>query len=211
MDPLQAEKDAINYSLTSILQYTQELADYQEKYNVINVLKKYSSPTTGIQTVFMDMYLSKTLSMANELLSLMFEGNYKLLPYVINEAEFRLPFVGNGLPVDDVSHGSNSQKCIIGTIMNLVLLFQASTHFNIVMLDEVDESLDNFNRCEFINILYKLIELLGIGQMIMISHNILESDFSNLDIISLAKYDTDERLSGNVIFDYNDYVTKGGK
>ena len=211
IEPLKAEKEAINYSLTSILQYTQELADYQEKYNVINVLKKYSSPTTGIQTVFMDMYLSKTLSMANELLSLMFEGTYKLLPYVINEAEFRLPFIGNGLPVDDVSHGSNSQKCIIGTIMNLVLLFQASTRFNIVMLDEVDESLDNFNRCEFINILYKLIELLGIGQMIMISHNILESDFSNLDIISLAKYSTDERLSGNVIFDYEEYIAKGGK
>ena len=211
MDPLNAEKDAINYSLTNIITYNQELAEYQEKYNIVNTLKKYSSPTTGIQVLFMDMYLSKTLTTANELLGLMFEGSYRLLPYVINEIEFRLPFVGNGLPVDDVSRGSNSQKCIIGTIMNLVLLFQASTKYRITFLDEVDEGLDTYNRTEFINVLYRLIQLLGIDQLIMISHNILESDFSNLDIISLAGYDNDEHLSGNVIFDYKEYVSEGGK
>ena len=211
IEPLKAEKEAINYSLTSILQYNQELADYQEKYNIVNTLKKYSSPTTGIATIFMDMYLGKTLKTANEILSMMFEGHYKLLPYVINENEFRIPFVGNGLPVDDISRGSNSQKCIIGTIINLVLLFQASTRYSIAFCDEVDESLDNYNRCEFINILYKLIELLGIGQLIMISHNVLESDFSNLDIIALKRHDNDEKLSGNIIFDYNEYISKGGK
>jgi DNA repair exonuclease SbcCD ATPase subunit len=173
INPLQAEKDGITYSLNSIIQYTQELAEYQDKYNIVNTLKKYSSPTTGIQTVFMNMYLSKTLTTANEILGLMFEGHYKLLPYVINENEFRLPFVGNCLPVDDVSRGSNSQKCIIGTIINLVLLFQASTKYRIAELDEVDESLDYQNRTEYINVLYQLINLLGIDQLIMISHNVM--------------------------------------
>jgi DNA repair exonuclease SbcCD ATPase subunit len=210
INPLQAEKDGITYSLNSIIQYTQELAEYQDKYNIVNTLKKYSSPTTGIQTVFMNMYLSKTLTTANEILGLMFEGHYKLLPYVINENEFRLPFVGNGLPVDDVSRGSNSQKCIIGTIINLVLLFQASTKYRIAELDEVDESLDYQNRTEYINVLYQLINLLGIDQLIMISHNVMESDFSNLDIIRLQNYDSNEQQSGNIIFDYNDYISEGG-
>ena len=210
INPLQAEKDGITYSLNSIIQYTQELAEYQDKYNIVNTLKKYSSPTTGIQTVFMNMYLSKTLTTANEILGLMFEGHYKLLPYVINENEFRLPFVGNGLPVDDVSRGSNSQKCIIGTIINLVLLFQASRKYRIAELDEVDESLDYQNRTEYINVLYQLINLLGIDQLIMISHNVMESDFSNLDIIRLQNYDSNEQQFGNIIFDYNDYISEGG-
>lgn len=208
-EPLAIEKDNINYALISLNQYHNELNTYQEKFNIINTLKKYSSPTNGIQTVYMDMYMGKTLSIANELLSMLFNGEYKLLPYIINENEFRIPFIGNGLMVDDISKGSNSQMCMIGTIMNLVLLYQASSKYNIVFLDEVDAGLDSHNRYEFINTLYKLINVLNINQLLMISHNI-ESDLSNVDVIKLQGYDNDilDYSSGNIIFDYNTYIEK---
>jgi hypothetical protein len=145
--------------------------------------------------------------MANELLSMLFGGDYRLLPYIINENEFRIPFIGNGLTVDDVSRGSNSQKCMIGTIMNLVLLYQASTKYDIVCMDEIDGALDSYNRYEFINTVYQLIKILNINQLIMISHNI-ESDLSSVDVIKLKGYDNDPTTyqGANVIFDYNDYI-----
>lgn len=201
---IEKERDDLNFALTNLNAYTKDLEMYKNKYNIINTLKRYSSPSTGIQTLYMDMYMGKTLTMANELLSMMFGGEYKLLPYVINENEFRIPFVGNGLPVDDISSGSTSQLCIIGTIMNLVLLYQASTKYNIVNLDEVDGGLDTHNRYDFIPTLYKLIEILRINQLIMISHNI-ESDLSGVDLIRLQGYDDDpgDYQNANVIFDFN--------
>ena len=201
---LEQERDRLSYSLTNMNTYTAELEMYKEKYNVTNTLKKYSNPTTGIQTLYMNMYMGKTLTMANELLGMMFGGEYSLLPYVINESEFRIPFIGNGLPVDDISSGSTSQLCIIGTIMNLVLLYQASSKYSIVSLDEVDGGLDSHNRYDFIPTLYKLIEILNIKQLMMISHNI-EADLSNVDVIKLKGYEDDDMdLSNvNVIYDYN--------
>ena len=199
---LEKERDQLNYASTNLATYTSELDLYKQKYNTVNTLKKYSSPTTGIQTLYMDMYMGKTLTMANELLGMMFEGEYQLLPYVVNESEFRIPFVGNGMPVDDISSGSTSQLCIIGTIMNLVLLYQASSRYNIVSLDEVDGGLDSHNRYDFIPTLYKLIAILGINQLIMISHNV-EADMSNVDVIRLKGYETDGiDSSANIIYDY---------
>lgn len=204
MVPLESDKEAINYAITNLQNYREEMQQYSEKYNIINTLKKYSSPTTGIQTLYMDMYMGKTLTMANQLLGMLFGGEYFLLPYVINENEFRIPFQGSGMTVDDISSGSTSQVCMIGMIMNLVLLSQASSKYNIVMLDEIDGGLDFSNRGLFINTLYQLISLLNINQLVMISHNI-ESDLSNVDLIRLKGYeeDSNDYRNVNVIYDYN--------
>ena len=204
LGPLQSEKESVNFALSTVQSYYNEYNQYTEKYNQIVKLKNYASPTSGIQTLYMDMYMGKTLTLANQLLGMLFNGEYKLLPYIINENEFRIPFVGNGMTVDDISSGSTSQICMIGMIMNLVLLFQASTKFNIVFLDEIDGGLDTDNRGLFINTLYQLINILNVNHLVMISHNI-ESDLSNVDLIKLKSNEDDSNnyQNVNVIYDYD--------
>ena len=94
-------------------------------------------------------------------------------------------------------------------IMNLVLLFQASTKYNVVFLDEIDGGLDSSNRGLFINTLYQLISILNINQLIMISHNI-ESDLSNVDLIKLKNNEDDsiDYQNVNIIFDYDKEVRR---
>jgi hypothetical protein len=176
---------------------------------VIETLKKYCSPTAGgIQTVFMQMYMSKTLELANNVLGILFNGEYKLLDFVINEDEFRIPFIGSGLPVDDISSGSASQICIMGTVINLVLLYQASTKYNIARLDEVDAGLDNRNRSGFVDWLRQIMPILNISQLITISHSI-EIDSSFVDIIKLKSYpEYETSVTGNVIWDYSEEIKK---
>jgi hypothetical protein len=177
---------------------------------MIETLKKYCSPTAGgIQTIFMQIYMNKTLDLANQVLSMLFGGEYKLLEFVINQNEFRIPFIGNGLPVDDVSSGSTSQICIMGMVINLVLLHQASTKFNIARLDEIDGGLDHRNRFEFVNTLYRTMPILNIDQLFIISHS-LEEDTSAVDIIKLKSYsDFEDTVQlGNVIWDYQEEIKK---
>jgi DNA repair exonuclease SbcCD ATPase subunit len=186
--------------------YTNEYNDYQERYNMINLIKKYCSPSGGgIQTIFMQLYMSKTLELSNQLLGMIFGGEYQLLEFVINEKEFRIPFIGSGLPVDDISSGSASQIAIMGMIINLVLLHQGSTKFNIARLDESDASLDGRNRAYFMNIIRSAAQILEMEQVIMISHS-MEEDMSNTDIIKLKGYDDYElnTSGGNIIYDYLD-------
>jgi hypothetical protein len=205
LEPVIEQRKLIDSQILLLDQYKNDYAKYNEKYTILDKLKKYSSPTTGIQSVFMYMYMNKTLEMANQLLSMIFQGQYKLLDYVINQDEFRIPFIGNGLVVDDISSGSTSQVCIMGMIINLVLLNQASTKYIITRLDEIDGGLDHQNRYMFVDILQTVINILNIDQLFIISHS-AESALSNVDIIQLAPIpDYEDMFRGaNIIYSYKE-------
>lgn len=204
LNPIIKDINSIAGQLTLLDQYYAEYNEYKASYDTIETVKKYCSPTGGgIQTVFMQIYMSKTKQTANEVLGMLFNGAYQLLDFVINENEFRIPFIGEGLPVDDISSGSSSQISMMSMIINLVLLHQASTKFNIAQLDEVDGPLDSYNRSNFINILFHSINILQIEQLFIISHSI-EADNSFADIIKLKSDNEYNSLSGNVIWDFEE-------
>lgn len=208
LDPLMREINIVSGQLTLLDSYYEEYGKYKQSYDIIETLKKYCSPTSGgIQTLFMQLYMSKTKDLANDVLSMLFGGSYRLEDFIINENEFRIPFVGEGLPVDDISSGSGAQIAMMGMIINLVLLHQASTKFNIARLDEVTAALDSYNNSQFTNIMFYCMQILNIEQLFLISHS-TETDNSYADIIKLKGYDNYESsfASGNVIWDFNEII-----
>lgn len=203
--PASDEKDQILYSLKQLEEYNAELAVYNEKYSMIELIKKYSSPTKGgIQTLFMQLYMGKTISMANDLLALLFDGKFELLPYIINESEFRIPCVNKESSVhhDDISSCSSAERAMISMMISFSLLHHSSTVYNILRLDEIDGALDQNNRSRFLIVLDKFMKELGVENCIMISHS-SEMDMSNVDIIQLTPVDNN-KPNGNIIFTYND-------
>lgn len=199
---IDSQLSRLNGQMVMLESYKVEYEKYSHKYNMVDKLKKYSSPTKGgIQTLFMSIYMNKTLELANQVLSLVFGNQYRILDYVINANEFRIPFVGSGLVVDDISSGSTSQVCMMGMALSLVLLYQASTKYNITRLDEIDGGLDTMNRMRFIDALYKIIEILNIDQVFVISHS-LELEFSNVDMIRLRTYSSEIPDNSNVLYDF---------
>ena len=208
LEPLMREINTISGQLTLLDSYYEEYAKYKQSYDMIETLKKYCSPTSGgIQTLFMQLYMSKTKDIANSVLGMLFNGSYRLEDFIINENEFRIPFVGEGLPVDDISSGSGAQIAMMGMIINLVLLHQASTKFNIAQLDEVTATLDSYNNSQFTSILFYCMKILNIEQLFLISHS-TETDNSYADIIKLKGYENYESAiqSGNVIWDFNEII-----
>ena len=198
--PIINDRDKIKHGLIVLKEYKEELEIYTAKYNKVEIIKKYSSPSKGIQTLFMELYMNKTISLTNELLSLLFDGEYVLGQFVINESEFRIPCIGSGLPNDDISSMSTSQICMISMILSFALLQQSSTKYNILKLDEIDGGLDTTNRLQFLNILEKQMEILNTEQVFIISHN-SEMNYDNCDIIQL-KSDDNNTINGNFIYKY---------
>ena len=208
LKPLNEESNRISGQLLMLDSFYAEYNESKAKYDMIETLKKYCSPTgMGIQVLFIQLYMAKTLQLSNQILSMLFNNEYKLLDFVINNNEFRIPFIGNGLPVDDISSGSESQICMMSMILNLVLLHQASSKFNICRLDEIDAPLDRYNRAGFVSVLYQIIQILNIEQLFIISHN-TELDASIADVIKLKYTNSYEDAESNtdmsnVIFDYS--------
>lgn len=201
IQPLIDDRDQLKHAIQLIIEYKEELKIYSLKYEKVETIKKYSSPNKGIQTLFMELYMNKTISMANELLSLLFDGKFALTQYVINENEFRIPCIGNNIPNNDISDMSTAQICMISMILSFVLLQQSSTKYNILRLDEIDGALDTNNRIHFITVLNKLIDILQVEQCIMVSHN-TEMDLSNCDVIQLKDSDWDMISNSNIIYQY---------
>jgi DNA repair exonuclease SbcCD ATPase subunit len=148
--------------------------------------------------------MGKTISMANDLLALLFDGKFELLPYVINETEFRIPCVNKESSVhhDDISSCSSAERAMISMMISFSLLHHSSTVYNILRLDEIDGALDQNNRANFLIVLDKFMKELGVENCIMISHS-SEMDMSNADIIQLTPVDNN-KPNGNIIFTYND-------
>jgi DNA repair exonuclease SbcCD ATPase subunit len=203
--PITEAKKKAESQMEMLKSFKSEYATYKDQYNLLDILRKYSSPTAGsIQSLFMSIYMDKTLDMVNKLLGMIFNGQYQIARYVINENEFRIPFINaNGMMVDDISGGSTSQVCIMGMIINLVLFTTGSTKYNIVSLDEIDGGLDHENRYLFVNILQQVCNMLNIDQLFIISHSV-ESALQAVDVVLLSdqEYYLNQFGAANVIYQY---------
>lgn len=202
LDPLMKERDKLIHSTQLIKDYKQELKELQESFDFIETIKFYSSPTTGIQLVFMQLYMGKVIALANELLSYLFNGKFVIQPFVINETEFRIPCLGEGYLNDDISSMSSSQIGMISMILSFALLHHSSTKFNIIKLDEIDGPLDYNNRLYFMDVLNRIMDIMHTEQCIMISHN-SELQVDNSDIILLRHDDSNmDYQRGNIIWSF---------
>ena len=198
---LSTEKEHIIHSLLMLSEYKTELGQYQKDSAVIEKIKYYSNPSTGIQAVYINMYMNKLLAMANNLLSLLFTGRFLLQPFIITDIEFKIPCIGSsGMLYDDITSMSNAERTMISMIISFAILHQSSSVYNIVCLDEIDSMLDEQNRLAFINVLDNIMNILKVEQCFMISHN-MELDTSTCDLI-LLKNDSPNTIYGNVIWHY---------
>lgn len=201
LTPLQKEKNELSYKITLSTQFNKEYEEYKASYSKIETLKYYCSPTTGIQLLFANMYLSKIMDNANNILCNLFNGTFALLPLIITESEFKIPVaVNGGINHDDITSMSSAQISLISMIISISLLSQTSTKLNIIVGDEIDAPFDSENRREFINILTQLMSLVKSSQCVLISHN-SEIPMSNCDVI-LLKCENDIISEGNIIWSY---------
>lgn len=195
------QKQALEHSLIMLNEYRKELSSYNKDYALIEKVKYYSSPTTGIQSVFIGMYMNKILSTANQLLATLFGGEFVLQPFIVNDTEFRIPCMGSGLMHDDISSMSTAQRSIISLIISFALLNQSSTKYNIISLDEMDGPLDTANRIGFVSLLDNLMNMLHCEQAFIISHN-NELNTNMADIILLKDNMYEASSSSNIIWKY---------
>lgn len=199
---IQDELQAAKYKMVLYNDYLEQYKKYKKEADWVDKLKYYSSPTTGIQTVYMEMFMNEILVTANKLLQSFFNGEFVLQPFIINEKEFRMPCMGNAILNDDISSMSTAQICMISMILSFALLRSTSNNYSIIKLDEIDGGLDANNRLNFVSVLSQLMNMLNYEQCIMISHN-SEIAMYNADLIMLKQHIMDTKLDGaNLVWSY---------
>lgn len=194
------ERQEVFHKIKTYESYNQQLDELKGKYNKIDIIKKSSSVSTGIPVIYMSAYMSRILSKANMLLKYLFNGEFTLDNFIINDKEFSIPCIGSNLRHDDISTMSTSQKCMMSLVVSFAILSEVSPVYNIIKLDEIDGGLDNINRGLFVNTLYKLIDLLNAEQVFIISHN-NEMNIDECDTIILRTQQMYD--AKNVLYNFN--------
>ena len=164
-----------------------------------DVIKDALNSSKGIPLIFLQVYLKNCPIMMNNLLDTIYNGELQIEGFLIDENEFRIPFVKSGIKVPDIVMASQGESSFISIVLSLSLIIQSMTKYDIIGLDELDGPLDTKNREEFIKVLYTFIEQVKCEQVFLISHNNM-FDNEPIDLILTGDIDVDNFKFANVIF-----------
>lgn len=200
MEQVQKEIDDVRMRLKEYRYLSSELKLLDEKYEDISILKESLSSSTGIPLLFIQLYLRSTRKIVNELLNIVYKGNLEIETFIVNDKEFKIPYTKDGVTVEDVIYASQGEMSFISLVMSLGLIKQSIKKYNILLLDEVDSTLDQESRQLFLSILEIYLDEIGCEQVFMITHN---NAFDNYDvdmIITTPSYSIDNFTKVNVVY-----------
>lgn len=186
------EIDKLKYRIMSYDECIQELESLEAEYSDLSILRESLSSSKGIPVLFIKLYLKNTTAIVNGILKDLFNNTIELEDFVIDENtnEFRMPYIKNGLTVSDISFASQGETSIVSVALSFALMEQSMKSYNVLLLDEVDSTLDDKNRRLFIPLLSDRLDRFGCEQVFMISHN---NAFDNapVDILMTSEVDID--------------------
>lgn len=167
------DKDRQNneYRIKSYKDLTKELRKQNETFMDLDYLSKALSSKEGIPLIFIQAYLKDIKDIANNLLDVVYGGDLRLAEFEISADEFGIPYITKGAKVKDVIYASQGERSFISLALSFALTCRSLSSYNIMLLDEIDSTLDTTNREKFLRVLEMQIEMIHAEQVFVISHN----------------------------------------
>ena len=198
INTINKEIENNNFKLRDYKSYIKEKEKLEIEFEDVEILKKALSPNTGLPLLFLQIYLNQCIMTINDLLSLVYD-DLEINNFIINDKEFRIPYTKKGLTIPDITYASQGERSFLSLALSLALIIQTLDRYNIMLLDEVDATLDTTNRSHFISILEKLLMKTGAEQLFLITHNNMFDNYP-VDVIMTSDVNIDNFKNVNVIW-----------
>lgn len=198
IDDLSKQIEENNYKLRDFKNYTEEKNKLESEYSDIDTIRTALSPNTGLPVLFLQIYLNRCIMTINQMLGMAYD-DLEISNFVINEKEFRIPYVKKGIEVADITYASQGERSFLSLALSLALIIQTLDKYNIMLLDEVDATLDTNNRRHFISILERLISMTGSEQIFLITHNNMFDNYP-VDVIMTGDVNIDNFKNINIVW-----------
>lgn len=189
------------FKLRDFISLNKEKMLLEEKFDEINLIKKSLSTNEGIPLLFIQLYFKNTKMIVNNLLDTVYQGTLEIDDFEITDKEFKIPYFKNGIGISDVILTSQGEKSFVSLALSFALIIQSIKKYNIMLLDEIDATLDQTNRLMFLSILEKQIEAIGAEQVFLITHNNMFDTYP-VDVILTSDHGLDNYKNMNLIFKY---------
>ncbi len=150
---------------------TKDLKRVKEDYDDWELARSTLSGKEGIPLIHIDLYLKKTRKIVNELLDIIYDGSLRIDQFEVSADTFRIPYTKNGKTISDAKLASQGESSFMTIALSFALSLQSISKYNIMLLDEIDSTLDADNREKFITILERMMDMVDTEQIFLISHN----------------------------------------
>lgn len=198
LDKIKSEILELSYTLREFETLSKEQDILNDRYEDLSTIKESLSPTKGIPLLFIQLYLKNSKEYVNELLSVVYGDNFEIDDFEITSTEFNIPYIKNGIRVDDVVRASQGERSFLSLALSFALLNQSVKDYNILLLDEIDATLDQRKRGLFLSILEKQMEVIDAEQVFLITHNNMFDSYPVDVIMTSEGHDVSDNQ--NVIF-----------
>lgn len=196
---LTTKKNQLSFNMETYKSLVEEYNALKLLFSDADEIKEALSSSKGIPLIFLQVFLKNCPIMMNSLLDTIYDGELQIERFIIDENEFRIPFIKSGIKVPDIVMASQGESSFISIVLSLSLIIQSMTKYDIIGLDELDGPLDTKNREEFIKVLYTFIDQVNCEQVFLISHNNM-FDNEPIDLILTGDVDVDNYKFANVVF-----------
>lgn len=160
-----------NYRITSYKELSKDLKKYQKDFDDITLIKDALSSKEGIPLLFIEVYFKDIQEITNDLLEIIYENELYIEDFEITADEFGIPFVTKNHRIKDVRYASQGERSFISLALSFALIYKSISRYNIMLLDEIDSTLDTANREKFLTVLEKQVDMIDAEQIFLISHN----------------------------------------
>lgn len=187
--------------VTDYIKLIDESEKLTKQYNELSLIHDSVSTKKGIPVLYIKSYLDKIYKFTNQLLEIIYDGELQIAEFNITYDSFEIPYIKNGTKVPDIKYGSQSEIALISMALSFALSKLASSKYNILLLDEIDSGLDDFNRTLFLQMLKTQMEQINAEQVFIISHNLANGMISvPMDVIKLSETNFNSKLF-NIIYE----------
>lgn len=163
----------LRVTLQEIASTKSSYQEYLDERNMLKLILDAVSSKEGIPLIMVKVFLDECKEIINDLIADIFEDDLEIVSFDISENsnEFKIPYRINGNEVPDIELASQGQQAVISIALSFALCRKSMFDYNIMLLDEIDNSIYKADREKFIMILAKQMQALGTEQVFLITHN----------------------------------------
>lgn len=185
---------------TQFIELGQEIEQIKTRYDIVELLKEAVSTNKGIPLIYINSYFKSLRLVANEIIKDIYENDFVLEEFVLNDKEFRIPYRTKGVSVRDIRYASQAESSVATLAISFAMLEQFAYTYNIILLDEVDGPMYKGNKERFFAALEGMLSRIHSEQAFIITQSTMFNDYPVNLIITDPSYRSLYEDNMNVIF-----------
>lgn len=185
---------------TQFIELGQEIEQIKTRYDIVELLKEAVSTNKGIPLIYINSYFKSLRLVANEIIKDIYENDFVLEEFVVNDKEFRIPYRTKGVSVRDIRYASQAESSVATLAISFAMLEQFAYTYNIILLDEVDGPMYKGNKERFFAALEGMLSRIHSEQAFIITQSTMFNDYPVNLVITDPSYRSLYEDNMNVIF-----------